>query len=251
MRARRKRVGKPVIGITCEVHKIGPYYSEFDLFCDYRYVRAIIRAGGNPVLLPINPFRRDVSLLLDGVDGVVIVGGMDIHPSFYGERSGRKVEPMYRGRTYFDMNLYRLAQKKEIPVLAICYGMQLLNVIFGGSLFQDIKSSIRWARRHRSRRQAVHRVEILPGSHLHKIFRRTTLMVHSDHHQAIKIPGRGIEITAFAEDGVAEAAEGPPHTVAVQWHPERQPKDPVQMRLFRHFIRLARRYRMGRGKREA
>ena len=239
-RPREKGQGKPIIGITCEVVKRKPYFAEFDLVCDYRYIRAILRAGGTPILLPINPFRRDASKLLSHLDGLVIIGGADIHPSFYGEKSKEKVTPMYRERTYFEMELYRDAQKKKIPVLAICYGMQLLNVIYGGTLYQDIQSQVKGARDHRSKRYPFHRVDIQPGSLCYKIFRKKSILVHSEHHQAVKLPGQSIRITAVSEDGIPEAIEGPPLTIAVQWHPERHPKDIVQIRLFRHFLQLAR-----------
>jgi putative glutamine amidotransferase len=237
---RIRRHGKPIIGITCEVNKVKPYFSEFELFCDYRYVRAIIRAGGVPILLPIHPFRRDAARVLEHVHGLVIVGGADIHPSFYGEKSKEKIDPTYRGRTYFEMWLYQAAQKRKIPVLAICHGMQLLNVLYGGTLYQDVQSEIKGARNHRSAKKPLHRAELQPGSLMHRVFRKRVFLVHSQHHQAVKVPGRSLRITGFSEDGVAEALEGPPRTLAVQWHPERQPKDPVQVRLFRHFMCLAR-----------
>lgn len=232
--------GKPLIGITCEVVKLKPYFAEFELVSDYRYTRAVIRAGGIPVLLPINPLKRDIPRLMDAIDGLIITGGADIHPSFYGEKSKEKVRPIYRGRTYFEMNLYRCAQKKKIPVLAICYGMQLLNVLYGGTLHQDIQSEVKGARNHRSRREPLHRVDIQPGSLCHKIFRKKSLMVYSEHHQAVKLPGASLKITAVSEDGIPEAIEGPPATIAVQWHPERQAKEPLQTRLFRHFLRMVR-----------
>ena len=242
MAKRKKAIGrKPLIGITCEVKKLKPYFSEFDLHCDYRYVRAIIRAGGIPLLLPIKPFRRDASRLLQHIDGLVITGGADIPPIFYGAKCGRKVgDLMYRGRIYFEKWLFQAAQRKKIPILAICYGMQLLNVIQGGTLYQDIETEIKGARNHRLRRNPLHRVKLMPGSLIRKILRAHTCMVHSEHHQAVKTPGRFIKITSFSEDGIPEAIQGPPRTIAIQWHPERQPKDPVQSRIFRYFIKLAR-----------
>ena len=236
----KKGLGKPVIGITCDVMKLKPFFSEFEVFCDYRYIRAIIRAGGTPILLPVNPLRKEIPRLVDLIDGLVMIGGADIHPSFYGEKSREKVKPIYRGRTYFEMMLYENARKKEIPVLAICYGMQLLNVICGGTLHQDIQSEVKGARDHRSKRSPLHRVDLQPGSLFHKIFRRKSFWVYSEHHQAIKLPGRFLKITAVSEDGIPEAIEGPPLTLAVQWHPERQPRDPLQRRLFNFFIRLIR-----------
>jgi putative glutamine amidotransferase len=239
-RPRRRRPGKPVIGITCEVIKQKRWFAEFDLLCDYRYIRAIIRAGGIPMLLPINPFPRDAARLLRHIDGLVFVGGADIPPSFYGEKPTRKVQPMYRGRTYFEIWLYRAARRKNIPVLAICYGMQLLNVIHGGTLHLDIPSEVKDSAAHRSRREPLHRVTVQPGSLTQRIFRRASFVVHSDHHQAVKKLGRGLRVTAVSDDGIPEAIEGPERVIAVQWHPERQPRDPVQRRLFRHFIGLCR-----------
>jgi gamma-glutamyl-gamma-aminobutyrate hydrolase PuuD len=233
-----RRARRPLVGITCEVVKQKPFFAEFDLSCDYRYVRAILRAGGTPVLLPINPLARHADRLIGKMDGLVIVGGADIHPSFYGEKTSEKVQPMYRGRTYFEMRTYRAAQKHKIPVLAICYGMQLLNIIHGGTLHRDIPSELTVAADHRSKERPLHRVHVQKGSLYHEIFRRTSFVVHSEHHQAIKELGRGLRATVISDDGIIEAIEGPPRTIAVQWHPERQPKDPVQVRLFRYFVRL-------------
>lgn len=239
-RKRKRGLGKPIIGITCEVVKLKPYFSEFELTCDYRYVRAIIRSGGIPVILPLNPFPRDASRILEHIDGLVVIGGADIHPHFYGEKSRKKVKPIYRGRTYFEMWLYRAAQKKKIPILAICYGMQLLNVIYGGKLHQDIQSELKNSKNHCSKINPWHKVEVQEGSLAHKIFRKKSFMVYSKHHQAVKVPGRSLRVTAFSEDGVPEAIEGPPRTLAVQWHPECQAKDPIQRRLFRHFMSMVR-----------
>lgn len=239
---------KPIIGITCEIVKLKPFFAEFELSCDYRYVRAVIRAGGIPILIPLNPMRRDVGQLMTSFDGLIITGGADIHPSFYGEKSREKVKPIYRGRTYFEMMLYGQAQKQGIPILAICYGMQLLNVIHGGTLYQDIKSDIPHARNHRSKKSPLHRVDVQPGSLYRKVFGKKSIMVHSEHHQAVKTPGDFLRVTAVSEDGIPEAIEGPPQTLAVQWHPERQPKDALQARLFKYFlgmIRKSRKFREG------
>jgi putative glutamine amidotransferase len=242
--------GKPVIGITCEVVKLKPYFSQFELVCDYRYVRAILRAGGIPVLLPLNPFRRDIPRLMDQIDGLVIIGGADIHPSFYGEKSRQKVQPIYRGRTYFDMRLLKEAEKKRKPMLCICYGMQLLNVYHGGTLHQDIQTELKGARNHRSKKNPLHKVEVQAGSLCHKIFGKTSVSVHSEHHQAVKLPGRNIKITAVSDDGIPEAIESSSPSIAIQWHPERQPKDPYQTKLFRHFIRMIKHERHAESKSE-
>lgn len=238
---KKKRRTKPLIGITSEVAKLKPYYSEFELACDYRYIRAVVRAGGLPVILPINHARGDVKHLISAIDGLLVIGGADIHPSFYGEKVRQQIKPMYRGRTLFDMRLYHEAQRQRRPVLAVCYGMQLLNVIYGGTLYQDIQTEIRGAKNHRSKRNHFHLVRLARGSQLARIFGKQEFLVHSHHHQAVKQVGFGLRAVGYSPDGVAEALEGPPKTLAVQWHPERSERDPIQQRLFRHFIQWARR----------
>jgi len=220
--------------------KLKPYYSEFELACDYRYVRAVIRAGGFPVLLPVNPLKNEVKRMARAIDGLLIIGGADIHPTFYGEHIRQKIKPMYRGRTLFDINLYREARRLELPVLAVCYGMQLLNVIYGGTLHQDIQEEIKGAKNHRSKRNPFHVVHLEPHCQLARILKRTEFLVRSQHHQAVKHVGEGLRAVGYAPDGVAEAIEGPPNTFAVQWHPERSERDEIQQRLFRHFVKLAR-----------
>ena len=238
--SRRRKAGKPIIGITCEVMKLRPYYSEFELACDYRYIRAVIRAGGLPVLLPINHLKRDVSKLISAIDGLLIIGGADIHPTFYGERVRQQIKPMYRGRTLFDMRIYWEAQRQKRPILAICYGMQLLNVIYGGTLHQDIQKEIRGAKNHRSKRNPFHPVRLEAGSQLAKVFGKREFLVRSEHHQAVKQVGHSLRIVGYSSDGVPEAIEGPSKTLAVQWHPERSERDVVQQRLLRYFVNLAR-----------
>lgn len=242
-RLRDHRKGKPLIGLTCEVVKLKPYFAEFELVCDYRYIRAILRAGGTPVIIPINPFQRDIKSIMETIEGLVIPGGADLHPSFYEEKSREKVKPIYRGRTYFEMSLIREAKKKKIPIFGICYGMQLLNVYHGGSLHQDIQTDVKGSRSHRSKRKPLHKVTVQPGSLLHQIFKEKSIDVHSEHHQAVKLPGKGLKVTAVSEDGIPEALEGPDQVLAVQWHPERQAKDTHQKKLFTHFLAQVRKSR--------
>ena len=240
---KKRRTKKPLIGISCEVAKLKPYYSEFELTCDYRYVRAVIRAGGIPFMIPINHNAKDAAELVRLLDGLIIIGGADIHPSFYKEPARHKIKPMYRGRTRFDMNLYRIAHRHKVPILAICYGMQLLNVIYGGSLYQDIKKQVRGARNHQSRRSPIHMVHLEEGSELARILGKKDFPVHSHHHQAVKKLGHSLRAIGYSPDWVVEAVEGPPRTMAVQWHPERQERDPIQKKLFTHFIKLCQKRR--------
>lgn len=240
---RIRRKGKPLIGISCEVIKLRPYYSEFELACDYRYIRAIIRGGGIPLMLPINHDPRDIVKIVRLIDGLLIIGGADIPPTFYGERSRHKIKPMYRGRIRFDMNLYRIAQRMKLPILCICYGMQLLNVIYGGTLYQDIRKQVGGAKNHQSRRYPMHYVHLKENAELVKIFKHRAFMVHSEHHQAVKRLGHSLRAVGYSPDGIVEAIEGPPRTLAVQWHPERRDRDPIQKRLFRRFVVLCRKHK--------
>ena len=228
---------KPIIGISCEARKLKPGFSQFELTCDYRYARAVIRAGGIPVLLPINSGRQDVGSLVRLIHGLIIIGGDDIPPRFYKERVTQKIRPMYEGRVRFDMNLFRFAKRQRIPVLAICYGMQLLNVMHGGSLYQDIQKQVPGAKSHRSKESPVHQIH-LENCKLARMLGRRNFMVHSSHHQAVKKLGRSLRAVGYSSDRIVEVIEGPEKTIAVQWHPERQEQDPLQKKLFKHFIRL-------------
>ncbi len=236
----RAKNKKPIIGINCDVMKLKPYYSEFELVCDYRYIRAIVRAGGLPILIPIHHNRTDVKRIVGMVDGLMLIGGEDIPPSFYGEKPFHRIKPMYRGRARFDISLFQFAHEKQIPILGICYGMQLVNVVFGGSLYQDIQRQVKGTKSHRSRRDPHHAVHLNEDSKLAKIFGKADITVHSDHHQAIKTVGNTISPVAYSDDSVIEAIEGPKKVLAVQWHPERQERDMIQRKLFQYFIKKCR-----------
>lgn len=228
---------KPIIGICCEARQLKSNFSQLELTCDYRYIRAVIRAGGLPILLPLNRNVNDVVRLIRLIDGLIIIGGDDIPPHFYGERVTQEIKPMYEERVRFDMDLFCCAQRRKIPVLAICYGLQLLNIIYGGSLYQDIQKQVPGSRSHRSQESPVHQIH-LEDCRLAKILGRKNFMVHSSHHQAVKKLGRSLEAVGYSSDGIIEVIEGPPKTIAVQWHPERQEKDPLQRQLFNQFIKL-------------
>ncbi|MFH1848006.1 MAG: gamma-glutamyl-gamma-aminobutyrate hydrolase family protein [Candidatus Omnitrophota bacterium] len=246
MRVKRKTLTakifsrRPVIGLTCEVVKLKPYFTQYELTCDYRYIRSVLRAGAIPLLIPNSPYPRMLSRMLDHVNGIIITGGADVHPYFYGEQATEKVRSVYRGRFYFERLLYGMARKRKIPVLGICYGMQLINVIHGGALYQDIRTEGKGSRSHSSKRYPMHPVRTSPGTVCGRVFKKREFRVYSEHHQAIKRLGRSLNIGAVSNDGIIEAIEKGNEVFAVQWHPERQPKDQAQRRLFRYFIGLAR-----------
>jgi putative glutamine amidotransferase len=232
---------EPFIGITCDVQipKAGP--AAYELLCDHRYPELVKRCGGYPVLLPI-ALRDDVIRgYLDGIDGLIIVGGDDVDPRLYGERPRDGTGTVFAPRLRFERKLYNGARRRALPILGICYGMQLINVLEGGSLYQDIQRDARSPRDHHDKAHPRHRVKLQSGTRLGRILGGRTINVHSDHHQAVSRVAPGFRPVAFAEDGIIEAIEGDSEEVlAVQWHPERMLASPPSRRLFRSFVRHCR-----------
>lgn len=196
------------------------------IFLHERYCRAIERAGGIPVLLSPGSPRAIANRLLDHVDGLVISGGnFDIHPSLYGEKPIKNLGEIKNQRTEFELNLTRLALKRDLPLLGICGGAQALNVALGGTLYQDIAMQLPEAIEHRrseKRHSGGHRVQIQYGTRLAKIVKRPILEVNTTHHQAVKGLGAGLVVNATAMDGLIEGIESSRHSfvMGVQWHPE-------------------------------
>ena len=213
------------------------------------YVESVARAGGVPVILPvIEP--DDVPAALSAVHGVLVTGGGDIQPARYHAQpvaETRNVDPL---RDAFDIELLKLAMEREIPVLATCRGMQVLNVALGGSLVQHVpavtgQNHDRFERAH----EGVHLVKVEPDSHLAEALGTTEVLVNSLHHQAVCDAAPGTRAVAWAEDDSIEAIElpGSPHVVAVQWHPELMEDVPEQQGLFRQLVEhAAERAKLGR-----
>jgi putative glutamine amidotransferase len=207
------------------------------------YIRALMGAG----------FRREEIVVLapgsepDGsFDGVVLGGGLDVHPARYGReiRPDANVE-IDLDRDSTDFAAFEKAKREELPVLGICRGMQLVNVALGGTLHQDIPSERpseivhEVPGQHSERRD--HKVAVKPGTRLSEIALAAEIDVNSRHHQAVERLAPGIEISAFAPDGLIEAFESAsPWLLAVQWHPENLLEDPASRRLFAAFARAVR-----------
>jgi putative glutamine amidotransferase len=197
------------------------------------YLAALRAAGIDPV--PCEPGTLEA---IAGVHGLVLTGGSDISPGCYGQEPELELGEVDRERDAFELRLMAIADKANLPTLAICRGIQLLNVHRGGSLVQHLPQSARHRRNDTPKGQAVHAVRIEEGSVLAGIM-GTECQVNSRHHQSLDRVGRGLIVTARdAEDGVIEAVEDPARRflVGVQWHPEDQaPLDGVQRRLFEAF----------------
>lgn len=187
------------------------------------YARAVADAGGLPL---IAPYDAPVDALLAVAAGLVVTGGaFDIDPAAYGEARTEKCGPVKEERPRFERALLEAALARDLPVLGICGGMQLLAVVRGGTLHQDIAAEIPGAGPHEQRtprHEPAHPIRVEPGSRLARAVGGARAAVNSTHHQAVKAQGRGLVVTARAEDGLIEAIEDPSarFCVGVQWHPE-------------------------------
>jgi len=234
----------PLIGITADVAENG---KDSQLFLAERYLRAIERAGAIPIVLAATRSNATVTRLLGILHGLVVSGGhFDIHPRQYGEKPLAELGVIKAERTDFELAITRAAMQRDLPVLGICGGAQAINVVLGGSLYQDIGTQCPGAGSHErigKKRAAGHRIRIDTGSRLFTIFRRRDFKVNTSHHQSIKKLGRGLVVSARASDGIIEGIESTKHrfVVGVQWHPEAlAPRQKLQRRLFSFFTKVCR-----------
>jgi gamma-glutamyl-gamma-aminobutyrate hydrolase PuuD len=199
---------------------------------DRRYVQAVERAGGTPVLMPLFRSAGAAREFLDLVGGVVLPGGTDIDPRRWGERKHPKAVLLHPERERSDFLAIAEALRRDLPLLGICCGCQEINVALGGSILQHLPDRP-GVRRHSGGLR--HPVEIAARSRLRAILGAPRVTVNSYHHQACGTLGRGLEAAALSPDGVIEAVESPRHrfVVGMQWHPERMPSDRRQRAIFR------------------
>ena len=228
----------PIIGISAN-------FKENTSCIADAYVQSILAAKGNPVLIPIQEDVLSLANIVSHLDGLLLTGGGDIDPVHYCEESLAPVTEEQRKRDCYDFALLKLAFDRQIPILGICRGLQVLNVYFGGSLYQDIPTQCLQAIEHNqtlSRDQGSHRVTIEKESVLHQILNKTELFANSIHHQAIKELSPHFVATATTSDGIIEAIESADFKkiIAVQWHPETMAqKDADMMKIFQYFVREA------------
>ncbi len=230
---------KPIIGINCDLTEGETSGASLRR----EYYEAIKRAGGMPVLFAPLEEVKDIERLLGQLSGLILSGGRDIWPVRYGEIMHEKTHPVSAERDAFDFKVVKQALNMDMPVLGICYGAQLLNVALGGSLIQDLPSQRPSPICHNS--ETGHKINVEPGTCLHKFLQTEELTVNSTHHQAIDRLAEGLRVSARAEDGVIEAIESIRHSlvIAVQWHPERMSSDSAQEQLFKAFVEMTRTHR--------
>jgi len=233
---------RPLIGITLDSEPAGGY-SKFPWYAvRENYCNAVAAAGGLPLPLPHEPELAEEYLAR--IDGLVITGGaFDVDPALFGDSSRHETVVTKDRRTSFEFAVTQGAITRDIPLLGICGGQQLLNVVLGGTLIQHIPDAIPGALAHEQptpRDEAGHDVTVTPGTLLAAITGAVTMSVNSAHHQAVRDIGEGVIIDAIAPDGVIEGIEllGKRFCLGVQWHPEFS-IDPGDSRIFTAFIKAA------------
>ncbi len=218
----------PVIGITSQQRDVATHYgSQPATTVTLTYSEAVVRAGGIPFVLPIMDATA-VPDALERLDGIVMTGGGDVAPELYDGDGHGTVYGVHLARDQMDVAVAKYAASQRLPVLAICRGIQVLNVALGGDLIADIESEVAGGFEHfvtgdGAAAEAHQTIDLAEGSGLAELFGTTSLKVNSLHHQAISRPAPGLRPIAWSEDGVIEAVESEDASWAflgVQWHPE-------------------------------
>ena len=190
-------------------------------FWNGAYSDAVFEAGGEPLVTACIADPDHIRRLVAIADGFVLVGSDDIPPNWFGQKRHRRTRVMTSRRAAFDKLLAQTLLAAGVPTLAVCGGLQLINVIAGGTLIQHLESCD--IHRGTSKEAKHHLLKVKPATHLHRILKVTYCEVNSFHHQAVDTIGRGLRVSAVSEDGVVEGLETPDgRIVCVQWHPERE-----------------------------
>ncbi len=226
---------KPIIGISAPV-----VFDERMFSQRVTYPAAVAAAGGRPILLPCMSTTEDVRAIVDMVDGLIMPGGADVEPSLYGYERIPECGKSVLTDDNYDIALVKEATRQGKPILGICRGMQISNVRFGGTMWQDIPSQIGKEINHSmfdaDGKQNFHEVKIKEGTNLSKIF-GTTVETNTSHHQAVKDVAPGLILVGTAPDGVVEAIEKEDGSfLGVQWHPELMQDREVFRELFKVFV---------------
>ncbi|OLO26633.1 amidotransferase [Alkalihalophilus pseudofirmus] len=209
------------------------------------YMKGIEDAGGIPIMLPLTTDDNIILRLANTFDGFLFTGGHDINPELYGEELGDKSGELCFARDVMEAKLFKQVTAMDKPALGICRGLQLFNVLLGGTLYQDIPTQLSHSNiKHKQNppySEPVHNVYIAKNTLLYHILQTDKLKVNSYHHQGIKNISEQLEPAATAEDGLIEAVVMPNNkfTLAVQWHPEFNYKfDDDNFKLFLEFVRV-------------
>lgn len=232
-----KRNENPIIGISVNIDEQTSRLHE-------AYIRSILDAGGVPILIPATNDIDALREIVDRLDGILFSGGADIDGRYFGEETLEGLTEVDHARDTYDFLLLRLATDRQLPIFGICRGMQLINVAFGGGMYQDIPSQFpNQPLDHsilKNKERAVHQVKITTDSVLSNIIGKEEVGVNSRHHQTVKEIAPGFKISATSTDGVVEGIEAFPEKRiwGVQWHPENMASEGGDVNMKKLFERL-------------
>lgn len=221
----------PIIGIPCRADTSGTYPGRPINAQNHTYSKAVVQAGGLPLLIPLEVSSQQLEALLERIDGFIFCGGGDIDPAFYHQpRQVNNLGHIQQQRDELEISLMRLIMKTRKPFLAICRGIQVMNVANGGTLWQDLALQKPNAMRHDyyydelryARNYIAHQVTLDESSLLYDIVKTKRLAVNSLHHQGVKDVANNLKAAGYADDGLVEVLEAIDHPfgLGVQWHPE-------------------------------
>ncbi|HXJ85004.1 MAG TPA: gamma-glutamyl-gamma-aminobutyrate hydrolase family protein [Candidatus Methylomirabilis sp.] len=235
--------GSPLVGVTTSI-TVDQVPER--AYVNAAYLHAVQRAGGVPVLLPPQLSPASFERLVRGLDSLLLTGGGDIDPAVFGEPRHPTTDEVAAVRDQLELSAVRLALERRLPILAVCRGLQVLNVALGGTLYQDVASDPGTQLSHRQpepRDQPTHKVQVKPGTCLAETLGTDELEVNSMHHQAVKALGAGLTAVAWAPDQIIEGVEMTGAgclVLGVQWHPEELVTSEPARRLFATLVQSAR-----------
>lgn len=231
---------RPLIGVNCDIVL---HQSRLKIELWQNYAQAIELAGGMPILLPPTTDEELVQAQVNLVSGLVLVGGYDYDPRLYGLEPHPMIMPLNSTRAAYDVKLAGAALQRSLPVLGICAGLQLVNIVRGGTLHRDLPEIPGISKEHAGHLlDDAHDVIIEKGSRLAAAVGQSQLPVNSTHHQAVARLGRGLRVTARSADSVIEAIESTQpdeFLLCVQWHPERLIDRPQHLALFKTLVQAS------------
>lgn len=235
---------QPLIGISGShmIDQGGPFPGYKRSYVNDDYVQSVLEAGGIPVIIPFQEDEATLKALVERLDGLILSGGHDIAPQFYGEEPERGLGAIWPERDIFDMRLLAYAKEYKLPIMGICRGHQIINVAHKGSLYQDLPA---FATIKHSQNQTAglptHSMVIEKDSKLFGLLDSETVMVNSHHHQIVKEVGEGLRVVGRAKDTVVEAMEGIdyPYLRTYQFHPEMMRHTELNAAIFKDFVEAA------------
>ncbi|MBL1225096.1 gamma-glutamyl-gamma-aminobutyrate hydrolase family protein [Enterococcus sp. BWR-S5] len=237
-------MSKPIIGIAGNqlIHAVEAFHGNQISYTPQGFVTGVQKAGGIPLIIPIDSTNTAADYI-SRIDKLLLAGGQDVSPDFYGEEPHPKLEETNRNRDLFELALIKEAIKQKKPIFAVCRGMQILNVALDGTLYQDLSQYSEWKVKHGQQPTApefpTHSISTEEGSILHQLFGENHL-VNSYHHQAVRRLSTQLVATAYSTDGLVEGVEAKnpeQRLLGVQWHPELIfHNDEKEFELFRYFV---------------